>query len=140
MKHALLFFFVVVSGLFWADRVLGYQAAYEIGYGALSFMAILIAMTFTWLWHARATPLALGMAFSWFGAASVMGWWWLYNVLDGPTVMVRNEMLFVFLSLYFVGAGLHFSVVQRSFGLRPWVFAAPIVGSTVLSVLIHVST
>jgi len=139
MKQALGFFIVVASGLFWADVVLGYEAAYEIGYGALSIMAVLISMTFMWLWYTRATPLALGMAFSWLGAASVMGWWWLYNIFDRPTGMVQNEMLFVFLSAYFVGAGLHFSVVQRSFGMHPWLFVVPMFAATLLSVLIHLS-
>lgn len=138
MKQALGLFIVVASGLFWADVWWGYQAAYEIGYGALSIMAVVIAGTFLWLWHVRATPLALGMAFSWIGAASVMGWWWIYNVLERPTVMIENEWLFVFLSAYFVGAGLHFSVVERSFGLRSWMFTIPIAASTAISAAIHI--
>jgi hypothetical protein len=137
MKQAFLLYVVVASGLFWADKVLGYQAAYEIGYGALSIMALMISMTFMWLWQVRATPLALGMAFGWLGAASVMGWWWIFNIFDQPAAMVDNGVLFLFLSAYFVGAGLHFSAVQRSFGLRPWLFGFPIVGSTAISVLIH---
>jgi len=139
MKQAIGFFIVVGSGLFWADVVLGYQAAYEIGYGALSIMAVLISGTFMWLWHVRATPLALGMAFSWLGAASVLGWWWIYNVFERPIGMVQNEMLFVFLSAYFVGAGLHFEAVQRSFGVQPWLFVIPISLSTLISVVIHLS-
>jgi len=140
MKQALGLFVVVCSGLFWADTVLGYEAAYEIGYGALAIMAMMIFATFLWLWHERATPLALGMAFSWLGAASVMGWWWIYNISGRPSGMVQNEWLFVFLSAYFVGAGLHFFVVERSFGLRHWMFVVPIAAATTISAVIHFAT
>lgn len=137
MRQALGLFAVVVAALLVADRWLGYEAAYEIGYGALALMAAMIAATFLWLWYERTTPLALGMAFSWSGAACVMGWWWIYNLFDRPGAMVGNEVLFAFLSLYFVGAILHFSVMQRSLGLHGGMFAIPLLGATLASTLIH---
>jgi hypothetical protein len=138
MRQALGLFLVIVAVLLGADRWLGYGAAYEIGYGALALMGAMIAATFLWLWYERTTPLALGMAFSWAGAASVMGWWWIFNLLDRPRVMVGSEVLFAFLSLYFVGAVLHFSVMQRSLGLHGMMFALPLLGATLLSAVIHV--
>jgi hypothetical protein len=137
MRQALGLFVVIGAGLFWADLWLGYEAAYEIGYGALTLMAAMIAATFLWLWHVRATPLALGMAFSWAGAASVMGWWWVYTLSGGPDWMLEGEMLFVFLSLYFVGAILHFAVVGRSLGLPAGYLGFPVATALVLSAIIH---
>ena len=84
-----------------ASAVLGYQVAYQTGYGAFSMLAGVIAITFFWLWARRSTPLALGMAFSWIGSASVMGWWWMFSILDQPDWMVGNPVLFLFLSVYF---------------------------------------
>jgi hypothetical protein len=137
MRQALLLCLAIAGGLVAMDRVFGYEAAYEIGYGALALMAAMIAGTFLWLWYERTTPLALGMAFSWAGAASVMGWWWGFNLLDRPQAMVGSEVLFAFLSLYFVGAILHFSVMQRSLGLHGGVFAIPLLVATLASAAIH---
>ena len=140
MKQALSSFIVVSGVLLWADLWLGYEAAYEIGYGALTIMAVMITVTFLWLWYVRATPLALGMAFSWIGAACVLGWWWMFNLFDRPGPMAQNAVLFVFLSAYFVGAGLHFAAIQRSFGLKPWLLVVPVLGATLISTLIHAAT
>lgn len=137
MRQALGMFAVIVAVLLAADRWLGYEAAYEIGYGALALMAAMIAATFLWLWYERATPLALGMAFSWSGAACVLGWWWVFNLLDRPMSMAGSAVLFAFLSLYFVGAILHFSVMQRSLGLHGGLFAIPLLVATLTSALIH---
>ncbi len=127
---------IAVAALFSAlNYRLGYAATYELGYGAFTLMAAMISLTFLWLWAARATPLALGMAFSWAGAASVMGWWWVYNLLNRPDMMTENEVLLVFLSLYFVGAILHFAVIQRSFGRQSAFFIAPVFLSVAISAL-----
>lgn len=74
----------------------GYETAYRIGYGAFSLLAAMISATFFWLWRRRATPLALGMGLGWAGAASVMGWWWLYHLLDRPGGMAAHPFLFAF--------------------------------------------
>lgn len=126
MKHAMGMFFAVATAFVFAHAVFGYQLAYEIGYGAITVMSIFISGTFLWLWRARTTPLALGMAFSWAGTASVMGWWWMFNVLDRPAGMVQSEFLFLFLSLHIVGAVLHFGVIQRSMGIARQAFLVPV--------------
>ena len=100
-----------------ADAYFGYRIVYVVSYGAFALLAAIIALTFFWLWLRRSTPLALGMAFGWLGAASVMAWWWLFNLLDRPDAMVENSALFLFLSVYFVGAILHLEVFGRSFGI-----------------------
>lgn len=108
----------LISALFlMAYGALGYEVAYRVGYGAFALMAVLIAGTFLWLWARRATPLALGMAFGWAGAASVMGWWWVYNLTGHAVWMEESPVLFGCLSLYFVGAILHLQVIGRSFEL-----------------------
>lgn len=137
MRQALGMFVAIAVALAAVDRWLGYEAAYEIGYGALALMGAMIAATFLWLWHERTTPLALGMAFSWAGATCVMGWWWVFNLFDRPAAMDGSEVLFAFLALYFVGAILHFAVMQRSLGLHGGLFALPLMAATVASALIH---
>ena len=116
--------------------ILGYQATYLIGYGAFTLMAATISLTFFWLWIRRATPLAIGMAFCWAGAASVMGWWWLFNTWHAPDWMRDNRLLFPFLSIYFLGALLHFEVIARSFGARKWSYLVPAVLCIFTSVVV----
>lgn len=126
MMRPVLLFLAIALGAMLGVATLGYSRAYNIAYGALAIMAVVIAMTFLWLWAARSTPLALGMAFSWTGAASLIGWWWAYGLLDAPDWMVENAVLFVFLALYFVGATMHLEVIGRSFGLSRRVALLPI--------------
>ncbi len=120
-----------------SNEAFGYGAAYRIAYGAFTLMAAMISLIFLWLWARRATPLAIGMSFGWAGAASVMGWWWTFNVLQGPEWMVDNPLLLVFLSVYFVGATLHFQVISRSFGTdeRGWIW--PVATSLAVSLAVH---
>ena len=127
---------VTLLTFFASYTLLGYRATYLIGYGAFTLMAATISLTFVWLWRRRATPLAMGMAFSWAGAASVMGWWWLFNAFHAPTWMQDSEFLFPFLSIYFLGAVLHFEVIAQSFGARRWSFLVPIALCVFTSVLI----
>lgn len=103
--------FLMIHGAF------GFETAYLVGYGSFALMAALISATFLWLWFRRATPLALGMAFGWAGAASVIGWWWVYRLTGRAVWMEENPLLFACLSLYFVGALLHLQVIGRSFEL-----------------------
>lgn len=105
----------------------GFYVAITVATGAVVTMALSISATFFWLWRARATPLALGMGFSWIGTAGVLGWWWLYNRLGAPSEMLENELLFVFVSAYFVGAILHFEVIVRSLGRRSVLLFVPVV-------------
>lgn len=131
----------LISALFMAAYgFLGYELAYRVGYGAFALMAVLIAGTFLWLWLRRATPLALGMAFGWAGAASVMGWWWVYNLTGQAAWMEESPVLFACLSLYFVGALLHLQVIGRSFDLHErapvWAFVATMAASVAAAMLV----
>ena len=136
MTQPLLLFFVCIVCFAVARAYFGYQFVYQVGYGAFSFLAATIALTFLWLWLKRSTPLALGMAFGWCGAASVMAWWWLFNLLDRPEEMVENSALFLFLSVYFVGAILHLEVIGRSFGISRRLAMLPVAMALFLSVLV----
>ena len=138
MKHACVLLALVALTFGVVHAALGYEATYQIGYGALTLMAALISATFLMLFLTRSTPLALGMAFSWGGASSVLGWWWFYNLLNKPSLMYENEVLFGFLSLYFVGALLHFMVMQKSFGFPKGAFLLPVAISIGAATLIHV--
>lgn len=137
MTDALKVLGLAVLGMLLLYAGLGYEAAYRIGYGAFTLMAAMVSLTFLWLWMKRATPLAMGMAFGWAGAASVMGWWWVYNLLDGPVAMTNSAALFLCLSVYFVGAVLHFSVIGRSLGLAKGLWAVPVGVALALSALLH---
>ena len=114
MKHAITLFAAFSIGLLMQRLIFGYDLAYQMAYGAISAMAVLISATFFWLWWQRATPLALGMGFSWAGAGMVMGYWWVHNLLDRPDWMDENPILFVFLAAYIVGAILHFRVIAQT--------------------------
>ena len=136
MRHSALLFLCAAGALFAVDRILGWPMAYAVAYGAVVLMAAMIAATFLWLWVKRATPLALGMAFSWAGTASVLGWWWVWRTAGQPEAMDQNAALFGFVALYLVGATLHFHVIERSMDLRPGTFAVPVVGAVLLSTLV----
>lgn len=139
MKDALGMLGVAVAALLSLYAAVGYEAAYEISYGAFTLMAAMVSLTFLWLWAQRSTPLAIGMAFGWAGAASVMGWWWIFNLLDRPDRMLENATLFICLSVYFVGAVMHFAVIGRSLGLARGLWAIPVAGAIALSAVLHVT-
>lgn len=126
MMKPLLLLCVIIALAKFADALFGYAIAYRIAYGAFTILAVVIALTFFWLWAKRSTPLALGMAFSWTGAATVMGWWWIFKIFGEPGWMEENSYLFVFLSLYFVGAMMHLEVIGRSFGVSRRIAMVPI--------------
>ncbi|MEL6644605.1 MAG: hypothetical protein AAFQ79_11775 [Pseudomonadota bacterium] len=136
MKRAVALFASITAAFLVIDAAFGFQMAYSVAYGAISMMAAMIAATFLWLWMRQETPLALGMAFSWAGAASVLGWWWLYDVLERPQIMRTSAVLFVFLALYFTGAVLHFIVMKRSMGLPYVVFVWPVCLAVSLAVVL----
>lgn len=117
MKQAFTLFTLVMAGLLLARRQIGYDATYQIACGAIILMSVLIAGTFLWLWRARATPLALGMVFSWAGSASVLSWWWGVAALGQAAPMGDHPILLLFVALYTSGAVLHFFVIQRSLHL-----------------------
>lgn len=127
MKKPILLF-LGINIVFWVSHAAyGYWPVYKVSYGAFAIMAAIISGTFFWLWARRSTPLALGMAFGWAGASSVMAWWWLYNHLGQPDVLNENRVLFVFLAIYFVGAIMHLELIGRSFSQPRMAALAPIV-------------
>ena len=93
MIQAITMFLTIATGFLTGASVFGHEAVYRLAYGALTLMAAMISLTFLWLWARRATPLALGMSFSWAGAASVLGWWWVYRLLDQPRAMLENQAI-----------------------------------------------
>jgi len=137
MKQAFLLAMIMVTVLQAGYRVAGYDVVYQIGYGAITLMSLMISLTFLWLYVVRATPLALGMAYSWSGAGLVMGWWWIYAVLGRPDWLVDSPILFNFLAFYFVGALLHFGVIHRSFGWHGAAFLLPIAGAVAISATVY---
>lgn len=128
---------IAVAAMLLVYAWLGYEATYAITYGAFALMAAMVSLTFMWLWRVRATPLAGGMAFSWAGAASVIGWWWAYNYLSRPAVMHENAALFLCLATYFVGAFMHFAVIGRSLGLNRMLWMLPVAGSLAISTALY---
>lgn len=126
MKQALWLIAATSVALLGVHGILGYGAAHGFAFGAIAVMSALISVTFLWLWWERTTPLALGMATSWAGTASVMGWWWLRSLADGVERATGTGALLVFLALQISGAILHFDVMQTSMGLRRRVLALPL--------------
>jgi hypothetical protein len=122
-----------------AGLMLDYDTVYRIGYGTFTLLALVISGTFFWLWFKRSTPLALGMAFGWAGAATLMAWRLFTNLLSFPDWMQQNPLLFVFLSVYLVGAILHLEVIGRSFSLSRVATFAPVCAAIALSVAIAFS-
>ena len=122
-KDAALLFAGIALALLTAHRHLGYAQAHALGYGAVVVLAAVISASFAWLWRARATPLALGMAVSWAGAGGVMAWWWAARLLGHPAMMTEARALFLLLALYLTGAALHLRVIAGATE-RPWLVIA----------------
>lgn len=137
MKQAFMLLLLLIGVFQLGYQVLGYQMVYQVAYGAITVMALMIAATFLWLFVVRATPLALGMAYSWAGAGFVLGWLWFFKFAGEPTLLHESPVLFAFLPLYFVGAVLHFAVIHRSFGLHGAAFLLPVAGAVALSAGIY---
>ena len=137
MKQAFMLLMALVALFQLGNQLFGYQVVYQVAYGAITLMALMIAATFLWLFVVRATPLALGMAYSWAGAGFVMGWWWFFNLSGRPEWLRESPVLFGVLPFYFVGAVLHFAVIHRSFGLHGMAFLVPVVGAVALSAGIY---
>lgn len=138
MMDALKLLFLVALAIYGIYIAFGYDAAYDIGNGAFAIMAAMVSLTFLWLWSQRTTPLALGMALGWAGASSVMGWWWIFNLLREPEGMRQSSEFFLFLSVYFAGAVMHFSVIGRSLRLAPALWGLPVLLAVAASTALHI--
>ncbi len=97
VKQALSIYVIVLAGMHGSFILQGYAATAEMLYGALTIMALMIAAIFLWLWGMRLSPLSLGMAFSWAGSATVIGWWCLSAQLGRPVWMDQSELFLVLL-------------------------------------------
>ncbi len=124
MKQAIWLLTAVIAAFFSVDQLAGSRAAQSMGLGAIALMSGTIALTFLWLWWERATPLALGMAVSWAGTASMMGWY-VQRPLGIVETMGGDAVPLVFLALQITGALLHFEVMQTSMGFRRGSAALP---------------
>lgn len=136
VKQALTIYAVLLGAIHASYLSQGYLGTAEIAFGALTVMALMISAIFLWLWAMRMSPLSLGMAFSWAGAAMVMGWWWLFTLLGAPVSMERSEMLLGLVGLMLTGAVLHFEVLETSLGHRRGSFLLPVAGAFAVSVLL----
>jgi hypothetical protein len=120
MKQAIGLLALVLAALGLIRAALGGETALALATGAMALMALMIAGTFLWLWVVRATPLALGMAFSWLGWGLFAGWQWFAGAAHAPGGAIAV------LGLCYVGAVLHFSVIHRSFGRHGVSFLWPV--------------
>ncbi|MFT6425851.1 MAG: hypothetical protein ACJAYH_000905 [Celeribacter sp.] len=133
MKQALTLYGVILGLALMGTSTIGTTQMVLIGYGAICVMALVISGTFFWLWQVRATPLALGMSFSWAGLGLTLGWWWAMQLRLSSVWGVEAAVLFAFLSLLMAGAVLHFAVIQGSFGYHGLSFLVPVIGALLLS-------
>lgn len=125
MRPSILLFATVWTGLATLGAVFGFDTAYDAGYAAISLLAVVISATFAWLWRIRATPMALGMAFSWAGCAGLVGYWWVFNQAGRPPAPgLDHQVLWACISLYLAGAVAHLRVIANVHGSGRPLFAA----------------
>lgn len=135
MRQALLLTAALMAAFLLMESAFGPRFAINLGFGAIAVIAVTNAGTFLWLWWARTTPLALGMAFSWFGQAALSVLWYLSDVpwttawLDA----LDSAVLFLAVSFYLVGGALHIAVMQRSMELARSMMVWPILASFILA-------
>ncbi len=133
MKQAAILLVLVIGALEAGKLAAGHDAVVQLVYGAIAFMSLMISATFLWLWNERATPLALGMSFSWFGAGLFAGAGWLIDLLGHPATSWSQHGALLALGFYIVGAVLHFSIIHRSFGHHGVAFLWPVLAALGLS-------
>ena len=129
MRPSLLLFATVWAGLATLGAVFGFDAAYDAGYAAISLLGVIVAATFACLWRIRATPMALGMAFSWAGCAGLVGYWWIFHQVGRPPAEgIEHQILWACLSLYLAGAAAHLRVIADAHGGGRPLFVATLGG------------
>lgn len=133
MKQAVLLLVAILALLDLGRIGIGDAAMLAIAYGAMAQIALFMATTFLWLWLERTTPLALGMAWSWLGAALFAGWWWGLDLAGKALPVAHPGAIVVMLAVGFVGALLHFAVIHRSFGFHGVGFLWPVLVSLLVS-------
>lgn len=135
MRQAFVLLALVLLTLEAGKHLAGHAAVVEIVYGAIAMMSLMISFTFLWLWSERATPLALGMSFSWLGAGLFAGGSWAVGLLDLPAGLLSEDLALVVLAVCIVGALLHFAVIHRSFGRHGTGFLWPVLAALGISAL-----
>lgn len=113
---------------------LGMGVAQDVARVALVLLGGGIAAIFLWLWHERATPLALAMTFSWAGATAAMGWWLATDLAAGARV--AQPVLLGFLAVYLTGTLLHLQAIRDAFGLGRVALVSVIGGAAAASVVV----
>lgn len=126
MKQAMALLATVIGALALGGSAFGDGVVLLVIAGAMALMALMIAATFLWLWFERTTPLALGMVFSWAGAAAYIGWWWVTALTETAGLAWQHGVGLLVQGLFLVGAVLHFAVIHRSFGLQGVAFLWPV--------------
>ncbi len=126
MRQALLLTAALTAAFLLAEEALGFQIAVALGFGTVTVIAAINALTFLWLWWARTTPLALGMTCSWLGQASLSIWWFFSMPPTVAEHLEGNIVVFLLLSLYVVGGALHIAVMQTSMELGRRILIWPI--------------
>ena len=101
----------------------GHAGVYAARVAAL--MGGVVAASFLWLWHVRATPLALGMALSWTGASMLL--WGFAG---------RGEWALMALSVYLTGAAMHLRVIAAMLPHPLSALAGVIAGAALAAVLL----
>jgi hypothetical protein len=129
MRQSIGLLALVLAGLHLGRVWLGGEVVLVVATGAMALMALMIAATFLWLYAVRATPLALGMAFSWLGWGLFAGSVWLAGAGQAPGALLAV------LAFCIVGAVLHFSVIHRSFGWHGVSFLWPMALAVALAAL-----
>ena len=135
MNRSILLFLGLYMGLTTLHHVEGYEIAYDVGYSAISLSALVISITFLWLWRVRATPMALGMALSWAGSFGLVGFWWVFTQIGRqPVRLLERDVLFLFIALYLAGAILHIRVISAAYLRTRTVFWGIVLGLSAVSV------
>lgn len=129
MKQAIVLLALVLLTLEAGKHLAGHDAVVEIVYGAIALMSLMISATFLWLWSERATPLALGMSFSWLGTGLFAGGSWIVGLLGLPVGLHSEDMALGVLAVCIVGALLHFAVIHRSYGRHGMGFLWPVLAA-----------
>jgi hypothetical protein len=114
----------------------GYDVAFFVAYGMAAAMASVIAVTFLWLWRRRSTPLALGMALCKIGYATVFLWYAVHKIRGNPVWQFDHGVFLFFVATYFVGAAMHFAVMEVTMKKGPWFFILPVAVAAVILLVI----
>ena len=139
MNRSILLFLSIYVLLTTTHRTAGFEMAYDIGYSAISLTALVISITFLWLWRVRATPMALGMALSWAGCFGLVGFWWVFSQIGrNPSALLELDILFLFIALYLAGGILHLRVISSAYLQTRTVFWGILMGIGIVSLTLSV--